>query len=469
MSRYLMIDFGSTFTKLTAVDTETEDVLATASHFTTVDTDITIGYENALAELYKKLGGKITFDKIIGCSSAAGGLKMCAVGLVEELTLEAAKRVCLGAGAKVDLAFSHHLTNRNIDEIIDKKIDIILLCGGTDGGNSECVLFNQKMLAERGIKIPIIYAGNKDCQDEIIDISRKYGLNEYVCENVMPKLNVLNITDAREKIREIFLKNIIEAKGIKKIEKAIDKVILPTPESVLQAANLLSNGYMHESGLGEIVLVDIGGATTDMYSMCSASAKRSDVVVKGLEEPYAKRTVEGDLGMRYSALGVLGALTEEEIKTIDLDENVDLKKELIYRHEHVDTIPTNEHELHIDRIIGSICVDKAMSRHVGKLEESYTPMGMLYTQYGKDLSKIRYVIGTGGVLVRNEDPYQILKAVEFDIKRPMELRPTYPSYLLDADYILAAMGLLSQIDPLLALKIMKKHLKPIDVDKNKDK
>lgn len=121
MSRYLMIDFGSTFTKLTAVDTETEDVLATASHFTTVDTDITIGYENALAELYKKLGGKITFDKIIGCSSAAGGLKMCAVGLVEELTLEAAKRVCLGAGAKVDLAFSHHLTNRNIDEIIDKR------------------------------------------------------------------------------------------------------------------------------------------------------------------------------------------------------------------------------------------------------------------------------------------------------------------------------------------------------------
>lgn len=200
------------------------------------------------------------------------------------------------------------------------------MCGGTDGGNSECVLFNQKILAERGIKIPIIYAGNKDCQDEIIDISRKYGLNEYVCENVMPKLNVLNITDAREKIREIFLKNIIEAKGIKKIEKAIDKVILPTPESVLQAANLLSNGYMHESGLGEIVLVDIGGATTDMYSMCSASAKRSDVVVKGLEEPYAKRTVEGDLGMRYSALGVLGALTEEEIKTIDLDENVDLKK-----------------------------------------------------------------------------------------------------------------------------------------------
>ncbi len=96
-----MIDFGSTFTKLTAVDTETEDIIATASHFTTVDTDISIGYNNALAVLKEKLNDKdLKFDKIIGCSSAAGGLKMAAIGLVEELTVEASRRVCLGAGAK---------------------------------------------------------------------------------------------------------------------------------------------------------------------------------------------------------------------------------------------------------------------------------------------------------------------------------------------------------------------------------
>lgn len=461
MSRYLMIDFGSTFTKLTAVDTELEDIIGTASHFTTVATDITIGYENALKKLFEKTG-EIRFDKIIACSSAAGGLKMAAIGLVDELTVEAAKRVCLGAGAKVDLAFSHHLTKKNIQQILDKKIDIILLSGGTDGGNSECVLYNEKMLADNHIDIPVIYAGNKDCQDEIMEIAQDGGLNEYVCENVMPKLNVLNIPSAREKIREIFLKNIIEAKGIKKIEREIDEVIFPTPEAVLKASELLSKGYMHESGLGELVLVDIGGATTDMYSLCSASAKRSDVIIKGLEEPYAKRTVEGDLGMRYSALGVLNALTKEEIRTINLDENVDMEKELTYRHEHVDNIPTDEHELHIDRIIGQICVDKAMERHVGKMEELYTPMGMVYNQYGKDLSKIRYVIGTGGVLVRNADPYQILKKVEYTPKRPLELRPDCPEYLLDADYILAAMGLLSVIDPLLALRIMKKHLKPIE-------
>ena len=461
MSKYLMIDFGSTFTKLVAVDTEKEDIIATAAHFTTVADDITIGYNNALKELYKKLGQEVKFDKIISCSSAAGGLKMAAIGLVEELTVEAAKRVCLGAGARVDLVLSHHINKREVQSIIDKKIDIILLAGGTDGGNSECVLYNAKMLGEAGIQIPIIYAGNKSCIDEIEDIFKEYNLNGYFCENVMPQINVLNIPSARDKIREIFLKNIIVAKGIKKIENVIDKVILPTPEAVLKACDLLSKGYLREPGLGELVCADIGGATTDMYSMSTASAKRSDVVIKGLEEPYAKRTVEGDLGMRYSALGVLKALTEEEIILINQDENVDMRKELEFRNDHVDSVFDDEHQSKVDLIIGGICVDKAMGRHVGKMEEVYTPMGLVYNQTGKDLTKIEYVIGTGGILVNSKEPRKILSKVVGNGKTYLELRPENPNYLLDKDYIIASMGLLSEIEPLLALKIMKKHLKQI--------
>lgn len=462
MSKYLMIDFGSTFTKLTAVDTEAEDIIGTSSHFTTVDTDITIGYHNALNALYEKIGNKVEFDKIISCSSAAGGLKMAAIGLVEQLTVEAAKRVCLGAGAKVDLVLSHHINKREVQQIIDMKIDIILLAGGTDGGNSECVLYNAKMLGKAGIKIPIIYAGNKSCIDEIEEIFNEYNLNGYFCENVMPMINVLNIPSAREKIREIFLQNIIVAKGIKKIETEIDKVILPTPEAVLRACELLSKGYLHEKGLGEIVAVDIGGATTDLYSMCSASAKRSDVVIKGLEEPYAKRTVEGDLGMRYSALGVLKALTKEEIIMLNQEENIDLETKLIYRANHVDEVFTSGNEEEVDLIIGGICANKAMERHVGKMEEVYTPMGLIYNQTGKDLTRIEYVLGTGGVLVNSKNPVKILSKVKQDQKKYLELRPENPKYLLDADYILASMGLLSEIDPLLALKIMKKHLKEVE-------
>ncbi|MBQ6816933.1 MAG: glutamate mutase L, partial [Bacilli bacterium] len=397
MSKYLMIDFGSTFTKLTAVDTETEDVIATSAHFTTVATDITIGYQNALNELYKKIGEEISFDKVIACSSAAGGLRMAAIGLVEELTVEAAKRVCLGAGAKVDLVFSHHLTNGEIDSIVAKNIDIILLAGGTDGGNTECAIYNCKALGEKGIKIPVVFAGNKCCVDEILEIFDKYQMNGYICENVMPKINVLNLPSARETIRGLFLNNIIEAKGIKKIEKTIDKVILPTPEAVLAACELLSKGYMHESGLGEIILVDIGGATTDFYSMCSPSAKRSDVILKGLEEPYAKRTVEGDLGMRYSATGIAATLSQEEKRMYREDQGIDIDEEAKYRNTNVDVVFSDQRGKDIDTIFAGICSDKAISRHVGIMEEVYTPMGILYSQTGKDLSQVAYVLGTGGV------------------------------------------------------------------------
>ena len=462
MSKYLMIDFGSTFTKLTSVDSETEDIIATSSHFTTVATDITNGYEEALKDLFKKIGHEIKFDKIIGCSSAAGGLKMCAIGLIEELTVEAAKRVCLGAGAKVDLVFSHHITKKEIQEIIDKKIDIILLAGGTDGGNSECVIYNANVLGKANIKIPVIFAGNKCASDEIQEIFDEYQMNGFICENVMPKINVLNLPNARDKIRELFLTNIIEAKGIKKIEKTIDKVILPTPEAVLDAAELLSKGYMHETGLGEIILYDIGGATTDMYSMCAHCAKRSDVVLKGLEEPYAKRTVEGDLGMRYSAIGIAASLTEEEKRLLSTDEKIDIEKEAEYRNIHVDEIFTDPQEIKVDMILGGICVDKATHRHVGVMEEVYTPLGMVYNQTGKDLSQVACVIGTGGVLINSQEPKTILTKAIARKDYPLELRPKNPEYFLDKDYILASMGLLSKIDPLLALKIMKKHIIKIE-------
>ena len=461
MKNYLLIDFGSTNTKLTAVDVENAEIIGTAKHFTTVEEDIRIGYNNALKELYSKYG-KLEFEKIVACSSAAGGLKMAAIGLVKELTVEAAKRVCYGAGGKVDLVFSHFITSSEVEQIKEKKIDIVLLAGGTDGGNSECVLFNAEMLGKGGITIPIVYAGNKSCIDEIEEIFNEYHLNGYICENVMPQINVLNIPSARDKIREIFLQNIIVAKGIKKIENVIDKVILPTPEAVLKACDLLSKGYLREPGLGELVCADIGGATTDMYSMSTASAKRSDVVIKGLEEPYAKRTVEGDLGMRYSALGVLKALTKEEVILINEDENVDMEKELTFRNDHVEVVFDDDHQSKVDLIIGGICVDKAMARHVGKMEEVYTPMGLVYNQTGKDLTKIEYVIGTGGILVNSKDSKKILSKVLGNKNTYLELRPENPRYLLDKDYILASMGLLSEIEPLLALKIMKKHIKEIE-------
>ncbi|MBN2539928.1 MAG: glutamate mutase L [Bacilli bacterium] len=457
MANYLLIDFGSTFTKLCAVNTEAEDIIETASYFTTVDTDIRTGYHEALNRLFQKIGKQIDFEQVIACSSAAGGLKMAAIGLVEELTVEAAKRVCLGAGAKVDLVLSHHINKTEVQKIVNHKIDIILLAGGADGGNAECVIYNARLLGEMGIKIPIIFAGNKSAQDDISEIFNKYQMDGYICDNVMPKVNVMNIDAARDMIRKIFLDKIIEAKGIKAIENEIDAVILPTPNAVLEAAKLLSEGYLDEEGLGDIVVLDIGGATTDMYSMCSVS-KRSDVIIHGLEEPFAKRTVEGDLGMRYSAPGIIKSLSQQEIEFINKEKKVDIKEEVEKRYNDVKCLPQNEHDEFIDLFLAEVCAYRAMHRHVGRIEEVYTPMGKVYNQTGKDLTDIKYVIGTGGAIINTKDKESILKRTTNILHNPSELRPTDPIFLVDQKYIMAAMGLLKEKNPLLALRIMKKYI-----------
>jgi len=455
-----MIDFGSTFTKLVAVDRERGEVLGTAMRPTTVATDIRIGYRAAFQDLLADIGTPVVFDRITACSSAAGGLKMCAIGLVEELTVEAAKRVCLGAGAKVDLVFAHHCTKAEIRQIFDKKIDIVLLAGGADGGNAECALHNLKMLGEGGVRVPVVYAGNKDVQDEVAALFARYGLDGHIAENVMPRINQLNVKSARDEIRTIFLKNIIVAKGIKKIEDEIDEVVLPTPEAVLVAAELLSKGYMDEAGLGELCVVDIGGATTDMYSVCHAT-KRSDVILRGLEEPYAKRTVEGDLGLRWSAPGIVKALSEEEIAWIARDTGIDLRAETDKRFADVSYLPEDEAGETVDRLLSEMCTYKAMSRHAGRMEEVFTPLGMVYNQSGKDLTDVRIVIGTGGPVIRSKWPAAILAKASNVLRDTAELRPAKPDYYIDEDYLMAAMGLYARIDPLGALRIMKQHLRQV--------
>ncbi|MDD4212780.1 MAG: methylaspartate mutase accessory protein GlmL [Bacilli bacterium] len=456
MKNYLLVDFGSTNTKLTAVDVANKVILGTAKAMTTVEEDIGIGFEKALQSLLSKTG-PLSFHKKIACSSAAGGLKMAAIGLVEELTVEAAKRACFGAGAKVELVFSHFLTQHDIDEIIKHKIDIILLAGGTDGGNRESVLANATALGKAHITIPIIYAGNKSCQDDIHEIFDEYHLNGTIVENVMPKLNQLKIEEAQDVIRSLFLKNIIAAKGIKQIESVIDEVIFPTPHAVLKAATLLSKGTMHEAGWGDLVLLDIGGATTDVYSMATGAPSRGDVVLKGLDEPFAKRTVEGDLGMRYSAIGIAESLSQES-RQCYLEDGFDLMSEAHYRREHVDFIPNIEKDYQVDCLFAGLCADIAFSRHVGKIDSVYTPLGMMYYQFGKDLTHVNAVIGTGGVVIHDDQPQEILGKVCESPDKPLELRPKNPEFMLDKCYILSAMGLLSIDEPLVALQLMKKNI-----------
>ncbi len=461
MKAYLLVDFGSTYTKLTCVDLENEYIIGTAKAPTTVETDVLEGYDRAFKYLISDHPEIKEISGISACSSAAGGLKMAAIGLVEELTVEAAKRACLGAGAIVKRVYAHHMTKREAKELKESDIDIILLAGGTDGGNAECIIHNARKLVEADIHVPVIVAGNKDAYDTIEDIFEPSNVEYFLVKNVMPQLKKLDVEEAKHQIRKIFIDKIIDAKGIKKAEEKIGEIIMPTPEAVLLAAELLSKGYEDEEGYGELIVIDIGGATTDVHTIGEGFPKRTEVILKGLEEPFAKRTVEGDLGMRYSANALLSLVSNWEFKQYFEDDDAcdhNIEKSLNRRSSNVDFIPKTKDEEEFDKAIAKICCDVSMSRHVGHVEVVHTPLGDMYYQTGKDLTGIRYVIGTGGVLINNKDAKKILKQVNKKSNKALELRPTNPSILIDKSYIMAAMGLLSQKYPKVAIRLLKQYL-----------
>ncbi len=456
MKPVLLIDFGSTYTKVTAVDLESQQLLGTADSYTTIQTDVGEGLANALNKLHAKIG-PMDFTARYACSSAAGGLRMITSGLVPELTAEAARQASLGAGAKVLKVYTFQLTEDDIQEIMAIKPDIFLLVGGTDGGNVEVILHNAKMLASADFDFPVIIAGNRTAARECERILA--GHEVHIVENVMPKFGVLNIEPARLKIREIFLNKIIQAKGLSKAAELINGILMPTPSAVMKAMRLLSEGCEEESGIGDLIAVDVGGATTDIYSMADGMPGDASTVYKGLPEPYDKRTVEGDIGMRYSIRGIVEAAGLTKICQLSGLDKKRVEELIDTLCEHTDMIPEPGSDLEkLDFALASMAIETAVARHAGSMEETYTLMGLTYVQSGKDLRRVRQVIVTGGSLIRTARTAEIAAHALYSPAAPMSLRPMKADIRVDRKYILAAMGLLSEYDPTTALRIMKKEL-----------
>ncbi len=455
---YLFVDFGSTNTKVTLIDIEKEEIIATAKAYTTVETDVMTGYHHAMELLNREAGSDYTIVKSLACSSAAGGLKMIALGLVPELTSEAAKRAALGAGAKMIGVYSHNINKTEAREIAESNADMILLAGGTDGGNSECIIHNAKRLAEFGIRVPVVVAGNKSARDEIEELFEGK-VDYYVAENVMPKLNQLNVESARETIRSIFMKNITKAKGMTHVQEEISGIVMPTPAAVLKAAEVFSEGTDDEDGIGDLVIIDIGGATTDVHSVAEGAPSKSSVFLRGLEEPFSKRTVEGDLGMRYSIPSVVEVAGKRMLRGyLGTRYEYNIDEEVKRRNSNPGFIAENDKDLNFDRAIAKICTRISMLRHAGEVEQVYSPTGLMYQQTGKDLMELPVVIGTGGILVYTKQPEEILEACKFTMEEPQSLKPRNPKYYLDMNYILSSMGLLATIDPDMAVRVMKKYI-----------
>jgi uncharacterized protein (TIGR01319 family) len=459
MTAALLIDFGSTYTKLRAVDLDRASIIGSGQGPSTVATDVSVGMRAALADLERHCGGLPRFKFRLASSSAAGGLRMVTIGLVRELTAEAARQAALGAGAKLVGTFAYRLTSADIGAISALAPDVILLAGGTDGGNSEVVLHNAAALAASAIGCPVVYAGNRAAADEAC---RLLAGKPLVCtENVMPEFNVLNIEPARDAIRRVFIERIVHAKGIDRAAADFDRVLMPTPAAVLEGARLLADGLPGTRGLGAVLVVDPGGATTDVHSV-AAGEPAPGVIPQGLPEPRVKRTVEGDLGMRHNAATVVEAAG---LAAIASDAALDVERAsglLAQVSADVERLPRTPDEVAFDQALARAAVRIAVRRHCGTVQTVYTATGPVTVQHGKDLSRVDVVIGTGGALVGSPDPGAVLRTALADASEPFALKPRAPRLMLDREYLLYACGLLQSVAPEPALELALAHLVALD-------
>ena len=475
-SLVLLIDFGSTFTKVIAVDLDASQVVGRSQAPSTVLTDVREGLLQALSALHERhaLFGQrpssldiLSNHLALASSSAAGGLRMAVIGLVPGLTLLAASQAALGAGAKVVGSFAFKLASNSIEEIIRLRADMVLLTGGTDGGDSATILHNAHLLADSLISVPIIVAGNQAVAPQVCEILESAGKEVRLTDNVMPRSGVVAVDSARDQIRKLFIERITHARGMSAITEFVS-VVLPTPMAVLKGVRLGAVGTDREEGWGEMVVVDVGGATTDVHSIGYGYPVGENVISQGIPEPYAKRTVEGDLGIRFNAATLLGQVGPDrfDVEWRSMFPQVQVSRDEIGRYineitEKTARVPEQKWHTVADAVLARIAVDIAVERHVGKRERVVTSAGEAWVHYGKDLRSTPCLVATGGVFVHNPYASMIVSGSGKEQTDATVLRPKQPQIYLDSSYLLYAVGLLEEDYPEVAVRLFKRYMTPI--------
>ncbi len=458
MKYIILIDFGSTFTKATVVCREEKKAILSLKYPSTVKSDARIALNQCFNDIEKELGlkGLENIEKYAS-SSAAGGLRIAVIGLTPSLSISAARNAAFSAGGKIVASAMGKISEDDLESIYKSKPDIILFCGGYENGNKSIVMHNAKILANSDITCPIIYGGNSVLSKSIRKLMIENNKICFLVPNIIPNIGEINTAACELIIRDLFMDRIIDMKGLHAIRSVFKGVITPTPAAVLAAGNLLSCGTENEAGLGELIIVDVGGATTDIHSYAEQTIAEGSKII-GASEPYAKRTVEGDLGMRESSNTLVVEMGIESM-ALDLGLTVqDLKQSINIRVSKPDYLPDSQTEAEIDQKLASGALRIASIRHAGYLDPIHNNC-YKYIQYGKNLRNVKTILGTGGQIVNSKEPVSILKNILNDDAKI--LLPTESSFYLDKDYILYAAGLLSKIDKDLAIDVLKNGIIPI--------
>lgn len=446
-SRYVCVDFGSTFTKVVAVDADGR-LLATGSARTTIETDVMDGMDDAMADA----GIELSSDaEVLACSSAGGGLRIAVIGYERAITAEAGYRVGLSAGGRVCHVTSGQLSATDIDDLRDAEPDVLLLVGGTDGGNADVLLHNARAIARADLELPVVVAGNRSARDQVMRILRRGRLSVTAADNVLPKIGVLDPRSAREAIREVFISHVIGGKHLSTRVDLSTWVQAATPDAVLSGVELLADGTAENPGVGDVVVVDVGGATTDVYSVTSPDLDDDPADREAVATMWRSRTVEGDLGVRWNAPGIAPAARREGF--IDEDAEAALVDAAALRRADPGYLPETERERLADRELARLAAAVALRRHA----RPHTAGAVRYP--GKDLSRVALVVGSGGVLRHSPEP-DARAVVESAVSDPAGgwRTPERAASLVDARYVLAAAGMISRTNPEAAMALLRRSL-----------
>jgi uncharacterized protein (TIGR01319 family) len=419
-TRILATDCGSTTTKAILIEKRGEEyrLIVRGEAPTTVESpfeDVTKGVLNAVREVeelgnvrildgekvIKEVKGKEGVDFYVSTSSAGGGLQMMVAGVVLTMTAESAARAALGAGAIVmDVIASNdgRLPHEKIERIRNLRPDMILLSGGIDGGTISHVVELAELIKAAdprprfgvGYQLPVIYAGNKDARDIILKTLQE-NTALVIVENLRPVLERENLNPARHKIHDQFMEHVMaHAPGYKNLMEMTDTPIMPTPGAVGLMVETVAR-RQHITAIG----VDIGGATTDVFSVF---------------QNIFNRTVSANLGMSYSISNVLAETGIENIirwLPFELDER-DLRNRIRNKMIRPTTIPHTQEDLKIEQAIAREALRLAFEQHKsmavglkGVQQERTISDTFAQSMTGEtliDLMALNILIGSGGIL-----------------------------------------------------------------------
>ncbi len=435
----LVFEIGSTTTVVTAFDGLERPgggpvVLGQGVAPTSVEQgDVAVGLGAARAAL-EATTGPLTPRLTLATSSAAGGLRMTVHGLTQRMTAMAAREAALGAGGVVEYQTAGRLRVGDLARIVKARPNLILLAGGVEGGDCDTVLENAERLTQLPIRPMIVYGGNSVVCGDAEGLLERAGFKVRVTDNVYPAVDELDIVPARAAIHDAFEEHIVHAPGMERIGEIVTGRILPTPGAVLLAAEHLA------ADVGDLVVVDVGGATTDVHSVTDGSSELASLQTE--PQPHSKRTVEGDLGTFVSATHVAAMMPAGERPP-----------------ELPPALPETAAQVEAARALAGFCAVTAVHRHAGRLAHLYTPTGRQTVVRGRDLTACRLVVGTGGALTRLPRGEELLGRVRGTQGGDALLPPQDARCALDRQYIFACCGaLLAHVDGAAVTRLMQASL-----------